>query len=218
MLLFDLDGTLIDSNGIWVDVDLHFLSRYGLELTEEYAYTVGHSIFPVAAAFTRDYYRMDRTAEEIMAEWLSLAGDAYAHVALKPGAREFLARCAGRGERMALVTACVPALCRTALEVHDLEGYFEDLVFVQELGVEKRDPAAFRMTLDRLGAAAAECVLFEDSPGACAAAQSVGIQAVGVYDEFYAKFQDGMREKCDRYILSFTELLSEKDGSPRQAF
>ena len=46
MKLFDLDGTLIDSNGIWVDVDLRFLGRHGLTPTEEYTYAVGHSIFP----------------------------------------------------------------------------------------------------------------------------------------------------------------------------
>ena len=66
MKLFDLDGTLIDSNGIWVDVDLRFLGRHGLTPTEEYTYAVGHSIFPVAAEFTRDYYGLDLTPEEIM--------------------------------------------------------------------------------------------------------------------------------------------------------
>ena len=66
MLLFDLDGTLIDSNGIWEDIDLDFLGRHGLTPTEEYAHTVGHSIFPVAAAFTRDYYHLDMTPEAIM--------------------------------------------------------------------------------------------------------------------------------------------------------
>ena len=39
LLLFDLDGTLIDSNGIWVEVDLAFLGRHGLTPTDEYAYT-----------------------------------------------------------------------------------------------------------------------------------------------------------------------------------
>ena len=55
LLLFDLDGTLIDSNGIWVEVDLAFLGRHGLTPTDEYAYTVGHSNFPGAAHYTRDY-------------------------------------------------------------------------------------------------------------------------------------------------------------------
>ena len=96
MLLFDLDGTLIDSNGIWVEVDLAFLGRHGLTPTDEYAYTVGHSIFPVAAQYTRDYYHMDLSVQEIMDEWLSMAADAYARVPLKPGAGEFLARCRDR--------------------------------------------------------------------------------------------------------------------------
>ena len=108
MKLFDLDGTLIDSNGIWVDVDLRFLGRHGLTPTEEYTYAVGHSIFPVAAEFTRDYYGLDLTPEEIMEEWLSMAGDAYAHVPMKEGARDYLSRCARGGERMAIVTGAVP--------------------------------------------------------------------------------------------------------------
>ena len=44
MLLFDLDGTLIDSNGIWTDIDMRFLSRRGLEVTQEYLYAVSPSI------------------------------------------------------------------------------------------------------------------------------------------------------------------------------
>ena len=60
MLLFDLDGTLIDSNGVWVAVDECFLSRRGLRPTPEYCHTVGHSILPAAAQFTRDYYVYSR--------------------------------------------------------------------------------------------------------------------------------------------------------------
>ena len=80
MLLFDLDGTLIDSNGIWEAIDLAFLGRHGLTPTEEYAHTVGHSIFPVAAVFTRDYYHLDLTPEAIMGEWMAGAEEAYARV------------------------------------------------------------------------------------------------------------------------------------------
>ena len=54
---------------------------------------------------------------------------------------------------------------------------------------------------------AGDCTLFEDSPGACRAAQAVGIRAVGVFDPFYASYEAEMRGFCDRYITSFTELL-----------
>ena len=206
--LFDFDGTLVDSNGVWVDVDNGFLARRGLTPTREYSDAVGHSIFPIAAQYTKDYYHLDMSPEEIMAEWLDMARDAYAHqVPLKPGAGEFLARRAGEGADMALVTACVPELCRAALARHGLERYFSAVVYVQELGVEKRDPRAFALTLERLGVRAADCTLYEDSPGACKAARDTGIAVVGVYDSFYAIYEAEMRQLCRRYIRSFTELL-----------
>lgn len=193
MYLFDFDGTLVDSNGVWVEIDNGFLARRGLTPTREYSDTVGHSIFPIAAQFTKDYYCLDMTPEAIMAEWLDMARDAYARqVPMKPGAEAFLARCAAAGEPMAR---------------HRLEGYFRQIIFVQELGLEKRNPEAFTRSLALLGAEAGDCTLFEDSPGACRAAQAVGIRAVGVFDPFYASYEAEMRGFCDRYITSFTELL-----------
>ena len=190
MYLFDFDGTLVDSNGVWVEIDNGFLARRGLTPTREYSDTVGHSIFPIAAQFTKDYYCLDMTPEAIMAEWLDMARDAYARqVPMKPGAEAFLARCAAAGEPMALLTACVPELCRAALARHRLEGYFRQIIFVQELGLEKRNPEAFTRSLALLGAEAGDCTLFEDSPGACRAAQAVGIRAVGVFDPFYASYE-----------------------------
>lgn len=46
MYLFDLDGTLIDSNGIWAEVDRTFLARRGYPYTKEYYEGVAHTIFP----------------------------------------------------------------------------------------------------------------------------------------------------------------------------
>ena len=108
---------------------------------------------------------------------------------------------------MALVTACVPALCRTALARHGLEPFFEDVIFAQEMGLEKRDPEVFRRTAERLGVDPAACTLYEDAPANCASAKSVGIAVVGVYDYFYAKYREEMERICDRYIESFEALL-----------
>ncbi|NCB63380.1 MAG: HAD family phosphatase [Clostridia bacterium] len=207
MILFDLDGTLIDSNGIWEDIDLQFLGRHGLVPTEEYAHTVGHSIFPVAAQFTRDYYHLSMTPAEIMAEWMAGARDAYGTVSMKEGALEFLRECRARGERMAMVTACVRELCVTALSRHALEPYFEDVIFAEEMGLEKRNPEVFRRSAARLGVAPETCTLYEDAPANCAAAKTIGMKVVGVYDPFYQKYADEMRETCDRYIMSFSELI-----------
>lgn len=209
MLLFDFDGTLVDSNGIWEEIDNAFLSRRGLEPTREYSRMVGSSIFPIAAQLTRDYYHLDLTPEAIMAEWLELAGDAYLRQApMKEGAAAFLAQCAQAGEEMALFTACVPGLCRAALARHGLEGYFQQVIYAQELGLEKRDPRSFPLVLERLGASPRGTTMFEDSLSGCTAAKEAGLTVVGVYDPFYAQEEDRIRAVCDRYIYSFTELLA----------
>ena len=52
MLLFDMDGTLIDSNGVWKNVDREFLARRGIAYTHAYYEGVAHTILPLAAKFT----------------------------------------------------------------------------------------------------------------------------------------------------------------------
>ena len=51
MHIFDMDGTLIDSNGIWREVDEAFLAKRGFPYTKEYYQGVAHTIFPLAAEF-----------------------------------------------------------------------------------------------------------------------------------------------------------------------
>ena len=78
MYLFDFDGTLVDSNGVWVEIDNGFLARRGLTPTREYSDTVGHSIFPIAAPFTKDYSCLAMTRSAIWAAWRDLARNASA--------------------------------------------------------------------------------------------------------------------------------------------
>lgn len=207
MLLFDLDGTITDSNGIWTEVDARFLGRRGLEITQEYLYTIAPSIVPLAARLTRDYYHLDMTPEAIEEEWREGSLEAYSQVPLKPGVLEFLTQCRDRGEAMAVVTACDPILCRAALEHHGLESFFQDLVFAQDMGLEKRNPELFLRTAKQLGVSPFQCTLYDDAPPNCIAAKSVGMTTVGVYDPFYGPLQEELKQNCDRYIHSFTELL-----------
>lgn len=207
MLIFDLDGTLIDSNGIWVEVDKTFLSRRNAPYTPEYYQGVAHTILQNCAVFTKEYLHLEESCEEIIAEWMELAKDAYRSVPLKPYVREYLERCRSAGHRMAIFTACVPEHCRTALACHRLEPYFERIIYAQELGADKKSPAVFRQAAQALGVPPRECVLFDDSLAACKAAKAAGMTVVGVWDEGFPGVRADMREVCDQYIESFGELL-----------
>ena len=208
MILFDFDGTLVDSNQVWEEVDNTFLARRGLTPTREYSETVGHSIFPLAARFTIDYYHLAMTPQAVMDEWTQLGREAYlSQVPAKPGALTFLEQCRRQGEEMVLLTACVPEFCKAALRRLDMEGYFSRVIFVQELGMLKKDPATFVHVLGELGRRPEESTLYEDSPGACAAAKVAGLTVVGVYDPFYARYEEELKALCHRYIHSFTQLI-----------
>ncbi len=207
MLLFDLDGTLIDSNGVWLEVDKTFLARHGFAYSQAYHDGVAHSILQNAAVFTKAHFQMEESCEEIIAEWMALAENAYDAVPLKPRVREYLDRCRSQGRRMALFTACVPLHCRTALRSHGLEDYFERVIYAQELGEDKRSPVVFRRAAALLGAKPRDCVLFDDSLAACKGAKAAGMTVVGVRDDFHTGTEADMREVCDQYIRDFGELL-----------
>lgn len=207
MFIFDLDGTLIDSNGIWADVDRTFLARRGMEYTKEYYEGVAHTIFPLAAVFTKEYCHLSESCEEIMAEWMELAKGNYANVPIKPMVKEVLETLRSRGERMVIFTSCVPEHCRTALAVHGLEQYFERVIFAQELGGDKSNPEIFRTVASMLGVKPQECTLVDDSVKSCRSAKEAGMYVIGVYDDFFDSTRVQMRSVCDKFIESFEEFL-----------
>lgn len=207
MLLFDMDGTLTDSNGIWKEVDRTFLARRGLSYTHAYYEGVAHTIMPKAAFFTKEFCGLPESTDAIIAEWMDLAGDLYNRVSIKPGVRAYLRQCKAEGRRMAVVTSSVPRHCRAALKHLDLEKFFERVVFAHDLGLEKQEPAIWRHAAEECGVRPEDCTVFDDSIAACKGARAARMRVVGVYDSLFAQDEATMRSFCDVYIKSFEELL-----------
>ncbi len=205
--IFDLDGTITDTNGLWHTVDEEFLTRRGLASTPEYAEELMRCTFPSAAALTKRLYDIPDTPEAIMAEWEALAARHYEELApLKAGAEAFLRRCAAAGVPMAVFTACRPSLCRAVLSRFGLLDLFGRLVFAEETGYDKWDPRCFFALCEALGAAPGECVLFDDSPDNCAAAAKAGLVTVGVYDAHFEARQEELRGICTHYVRRLDAL------------
>ena len=208
MQIFDMDGTLIDSNGIWKDVDTAFLARRGLPYTKESYEGVAHTIFPLAAKFTKEFCGLPESEEDIMAEWMDMAGDLYGtSVPVKPGVRAYLEKLRAAGERMIVVTSAVPVHCRTALTHLALMPYFERVIFAQGLHREKKDPQLWCLAAEMMDVRPEDCTLYDDSVEACRGASAAGMRTVGVYDPYFAATEPEMRAVCDRYIRSFEELI-----------
>ena len=207
MYFFDLDGTLIDSNGIWKNVDREFLARRNIPYSHAYYEGVAHTALPMAAVFTKEFCKLEESCEEIIAEWMELSRDAYAKVQLKPGVRAFLKQCKAENRRMAVVTSSVPEHCYTALKQLDLEKYFEDVTFAQQEGKHKKEPDVWLEAARKHDVRPEDCTVFDDSLAACKGARLARMRVVGVYDKFFQTNEKEMLGYCDVFIRSFEELL-----------
>jgi len=207
MYLFDLDGTLIDSNGVWKQVDRDFLAKRGMEYSQAYYEGVAHTALPLAAVFTKEFCGLEESCEEIIAEWMEMSRDMYAHVPLKAGVREYLEQCRREGIPMAMVTSSVPEHCFTALRKLELEQYFQNVTFAQQAGMHKRLPDVWLAAAEKSGVRPEDCTVFDDSLAACQGARSAGMKVVGVYDRYFDVNTAEMEVFCDRFIRSFEELL-----------
>lgn len=204
MLIFDMDGVLTDSNGVWKDVDTAFLAKRGMPYTREYYKGVAHTVFPKAAVFTKAYCRLEETEEEIMAEWMEMAGDVYATaVQAKPGVKAFLEKCRLDGQTMVVLTSAVPDHCRAALGHLGLLPYFDRVFFAQEMELDKQDPAVYRKVAEIMNVKEKDCTVYDDSLAACRSAKAAGMYVIGVWDEYFNDNEAEMQRVCDEYIRGF---------------
>ena len=214
MFFFDLDGTLLNSTHVWMDIDIAFLGKHGISpVPPDYTDYVSHHSASQSAQYTKERYHLNESPQEIMNAWSEMARQAYGQtLQLKPGVKEFLLRCSQLGIRMGIVTSCFPHLCRAALEHHGIAGLFETVLTTNETGLEKGDGSLYRLALETCGVSAGECTLFEDSPGYCAAAKQVGFHIVGIRDNMFPLRQEELKALCAPgcYLEHFLDVTPEQ--------
>ena len=97
--LFDMDGTLIDSMGVWAHVDEVFFMRRGIPLPEDYARSIAGLSFRQTGEYTKARFQLPESVDDILREWHELCESAYVNdVPLKPHAAEYLKKLRGEGD------------------------------------------------------------------------------------------------------------------------
>lgn len=206
-MIFDLDGTLIDSMGVWEQIDIDFLGKRGLSVPPGYLEAITPMGFLNAAEYTISRFGFPETPEEIEEEWLSMAEDAYTHViAMKPGAKDFLHQCRAAGLQLALATSSMERLYVPCLRHHEIDSLFEVAVSTRQAGKDKHDPDIYLMAAGQLGLKPEECIVFEDILLGIETAKKAGFQTAAVYEQTSEAHQEAMRERADFYLESFENV------------
>jgi HAD superfamily hydrolase (TIGR01509 family) len=180
-VLFDMDGTLVDSEKVW-DVGLHELAaRYGAALSAAArARMVGTSMIESMDILHTDIDQPWRDADDSV-RWLEMrVSDLFAAGLIwRPGARALLAAVRTAGIPTALVTATRRALVDVALTTIGAAN-FDVVVCGDEVDQTKPHPEPYRTAAALLGASTASCVAIEDSPTGIESARAAGCVVVAV--------------------------------------
>ena len=206
--IFDLDGTLFDSMGVWLDVDTAFFARRGMVLPTDYQDAIQSMRLDAIARYTKDTYHLPDSIEEIIAEWRALSLDAYKHhVPLKAGALALLKSLKANGIKIAYATANDRLLSEVCLRANGIEAVFDAHAYLSEVNANKDEPTIYLLACERLGLTPDECIVFEDVVTAAKGAQKGGFAVCGVYDKHSAEDAPTLKSVTDWFIHSFEELL-----------
>ena len=230
--LFDLDGTLLDSNGVWHEVDSRFFAARGIADWADFGKAVQGRSFTESAEYAVSRYRLSDSVEAVMAEWMALARDAYAHrVKLKPGALAYLRLLKRAGVKLAVATSNRPELFEPALRAGGALELFDAVCTTAMAGDKgKRSGAVYALAAEMLGVAPSDCAVFEDVLDGILGAKALGMHACALRDPAAAHDWDAMAAVADVTLDSFEELLpagpeprcviftARCEGDPRLAY
>ena len=203
-----MDGTLLDSMGVWERVDREFLAKRGYEVPDDYGITIAPMGFHGAAEYTIRRFGLAERAEDILREWNEMARKEYAEtVGLKPNAGRYLRYLAGKGVRLAVATASHEELFLPALKHHEILELFGAIVTVYEVKRGKGFPDVYEKAAEKIGLDPGDCVVFEDIYAGVKGARDGGFQVIGVYDAMSAGDEDKIRELAGEYIKDFAQLM-----------
>lgn len=210
-VLFDLDGTLVDSMGMWKQIDIDFLGRYQVPMPENLQMAIEGKSFRETAQYFADTFDLPLTADEMMETWNEMAMDAYSNtVPMKEGAMEFLDFLKRKGIPMGIVTSNSPELLYACLDGKKLRPYFD--VFVDGKQVKKGKPApdGYLEGARLLGIAPENCLVFEDIPQGIIAGKRAGMTVYAMYDAYSVPFEKDKHAYSDAFLSSFFEIDMEE--------
>lgn len=206
--IFDLDGTLLDSMGVWRRIDEDFLGKRGIRVPDDYLKAITAKNFQDAADYTIERFGLKESADAIMAEWFDMAIDAYTNdVALKPFVKEYMQMLRENDVKIAAATSSDARLFEPCLKHHGIYEWFDAFSVTAEVKRGKGYPDVYENAAEKLGLKAADCVVYEDILKGVEGAKLGGFYVIGVEDVHSSYEKEEIQKEADRYITTFEELM-----------
>ena len=207
-VIFDLDGTLLDSMWFWQNLSLSFLRRHGVRDCAAVVSEIACMTPSEALAYAVKRCSLPLTVPEALAEIEDDIASFYGERAqFKPGAAEFLAEVRRRNLAAGILSASPRNYVESALIRLGVREYFTAIRHTGEPGMSKSRPEAFLRMAAELGSTAAETLVCEDALYAASAAKRAGFRVCAIRDGSEPR-QTELARSADWYIGSWCEIPS----------
>lgn len=205
-IIFDFDGTLVDSMSVWDSLGEKYLLSQGIIAKPDLKEQLMTMNLPQSIQYLKKEYHLPLNLEEIEKRINDVLGKEYLeYVDPKPGVREFLEYLKDQDKSVVIATAADKTSVKELLDKRGLSSFVEEVFSSSEHPTGKTEPHVFVEALDYLSGSKENTLVFEDAVFAAKTAKNAGFKVIGIKDKIEID-QQKLKELCDYYIESFEEL------------
>lgn len=207
-IIFDMDGTLVDSMWMWHQIDIDYLGRFGIELPDHLQESIEGMSFSETAVYFKNRFGLPDSLEKIKEDWNKMAYDLYCHhVPVKDGVLEFLQFLKQNHYKLGIATSNSRELVDSTFQALHLHHYFDCIMTACEVNKGKPAPDIYLGVAKKLDVPASSCLVFEDIIPGILAGKAAGMKVCAVEDAYSSPIKKEKIKASDYFINDYYELL-----------
>lgn len=207
-VIFDLDGSLVDSMWMWKDIDIEYLGRFGIPLPEDLQSNIEGMSLTETAVYFKEHFGIPDSIEQMKADWNHMAENKYRYeVTFKPHAKEFLEVCLEKGIKLGIATSNSRELVNAISEALNFSNYFSCIITGCDVERGKPFPDIYLKAAEGLGVNPGNCLVFEDIIPGIRAGKAAGMRVCAVEDAYSVKERFAKEQEADFYIEDYEQII-----------